>query len=61
MTGGEVDSKKEVAPGSFLVVKKPEGLSRRVAFFAKGGVAKCDGPAKYVATLTAICGSLEVH
>jgi len=60
--GGEVASKQEVAPGRFLVVKKPEGESAYVFFFVKGGgSAKCNGPAKYVATLTAMCRSFEVR
>jgi hypothetical protein len=61
MVGGDVASKKEVAPGTFLVVKKPEGESQHVLFFAPKGTAKCNGPAKYVATLTAICSSLQIR
>jgi hypothetical protein len=56
----EVLSKKEIG-GRFLVVKGIDGTSQWAFLFTKGGMVKCNGPAKYVATLTAMCASFEVH
>ena len=60
MGAKDVLSKKEIG-GRFLVVKGVEGTSQWAFLFTKDGMVKCNGPAKYVATLTAMCASFELH
>ncbi len=65
MTGGKELVGKKAIKNGFIVLKKPRGITQELWVFqndkGKKLAAKCNGPAKELKTLMAICGSLRVE